>query len=150
MLWMAASAISARVVPGLRQSRDSSHSSEAHVTSQRHTAALIPGRKAGSAGRHTRTFAAYRDFDGALGWSWAGWPPSFLTSRVTTLSNLTLGARGRLPHRAGGGPPVQIVVPKSGRRRRAADGQQPVSVTTGEPAWKPWRIMTTDAAIDGY
>ena len=36
-----------------------------------------------------------------------------------------------------------------GRRRRAADGQQPVSVTTGEPARKPWRIMTADPAIDG-
>src|SRR5918993_1266334 len=36
----------------------------------------------------------------------------------------------------------QIVVPKvSGRRRRAADGQQPVSVTTRECARKPWRIM---------
>src|SRR5215211_26848 len=39
----------------------------------------------------------------------------------------------------------QIVVPKvSGRRRQAADGQQPVSVTTGECARKPWRIMTAD------
>src|SRR5215204_5858134 len=39
----------------------------------------------------------------------------------------------------------QMVVPKvSGRRRRAADGQQPVSVTTGECARKPWRIMTAD------
>jgi hypothetical protein len=35
-------------------------------------------------------------------------------------------------------------------RRRAADGQQPVSVTTGEPARKPWRIMTADPAIDGH
>jgi hypothetical protein len=52
--------------PGLRQSHYSSHSSEAHVTSQHHMAALIPGWKAGSAGRNTRTFAAYRDFDGAL------------------------------------------------------------------------------------
>jgi hypothetical protein len=44
----------------------------------------------------------------------------------------------------------QIVVPKvSGRRRRAADGQQPVSVTTGECARKPWRIMTADSGIDG-
>jgi hypothetical protein len=39
---------------------------------------------------------------------------------------------------------------RSGRRRRAADGQQPVSVTTGEPARKPWRIMTADPAIDGH
>jgi hypothetical protein len=29
-----------------------------------------------------------------------------------------------------------------GRHRRAADGQQPVSVGTGEAARKPWRIMT--------
>jgi hypothetical protein len=36
-----------------------------------------------------------------------------------------------------------------GRRRRAADGQQPVSVTTGECARKPWRIMTADSGIDG-
>jgi hypothetical protein len=28
----------------------------------------------------------------------------------------------------------------------AADGQQPVSVTTGESARKPWRIMTADPA----
>ena len=39
---------------------------------------------------------------------------------------------------------------RSGSVRRAADGQQPVSVTTGEPARKPWRIMTADAAIYGY
>ena len=32
---------------------------------------------------------------------------------------------------------------------RAADGQQPVSVTTGECARKPWRIMTADSGIDG-
>jgi hypothetical protein len=32
----------------------------------------------------------------------------------------------------------------------AADGQQPVSVTTGEPAREPWRIMTADPAIDGH
>jgi hypothetical protein len=45
----------------------------------------------------------------------------------------------------------QIVVPKvSGRRRRAADGQQPVSVTTGECARKPWRIVTGDSGIDGH
>jgi hypothetical protein len=42
-----------------------------------------------------------------------------------------------------GGPKV------SGRRRRAADGQQPVSVTTGECARKLWRMMTTDSGIDG-
>jgi hypothetical protein len=33
--------------------------------------------------------------------------------------------------------------------RRAADGQQPVFVTTGEPASKSWRIMTAHSAIDG-
>jgi hypothetical protein len=33
---------------------------------------------------------------------------------------------------------------------RAADGQQPVFVTIGEPARKPWRIMTADSAIDGH
>ena len=32
----------------------------------------------------------------------------------------------------------------------AADRQQPVSVTTGEPAREPWRIMTADPAIDGH
>jgi hypothetical protein len=32
----------------------------------------------------------------------------------------------------------------------AADGQQPGSVTTGEPARKPWRIMTVDSTIDGH
>jgi hypothetical protein len=32
----------------------------------------------------------------------------------------------------------------------AANGQQPGSVTTGEPARKPWRIMTADPAIDGH
>jgi hypothetical protein len=45
---------------------------------------------------------------------------------------------------------IQIVVPKVGRRHRAADGQQPVSVTTGELAREPWRIMTADPAIDGH
>jgi hypothetical protein len=34
--------------------------------------------------------------------------------------------------------------------RRAADGQQPVFVTTGEPASKSWRIMTADSAIDRH
>lgn len=33
---------------------------------------------------------------------------------------------------------------------QAADGQQPVSVTTGELPWKPWRIMTADTAINGH
>jgi hypothetical protein len=33
--------------------------------------------------------------------------------------------------------------------RRAADGQQPLSMTIGEPARKPWRIMTADSAVDG-
>jgi hypothetical protein len=32
----------------------------------------------------------------------------------------------------------------------AADGQQPLFVTIGEPARKPWRIMTADPAIDGH
>jgi len=45
----------------------------------------------------------------------------------------------------------QIVVQGSGRRRhQAADRQQPMSVTTGEPARKPWRIMTPDPAIDSH
>jgi hypothetical protein len=35
------------------------------------------------------------------------------------------------------------------RRRRAADRQQPVFVTTGEPARNQWRIMTADSGIDG-
>jgi hypothetical protein len=40
---------------------------------------------------------------------------------------------------------------RAGGRRvvGAADGQQPVSVTTGECAPKPWRIMTADSGIDG-
>jgi hypothetical protein len=40
--------------------------------------------------------------------------------------------------------------PEVGRRRRAADGQQPMSVTTGECARKPWRIMTAESGIDGH
>jgi hypothetical protein len=67
----------APAIAGLRQSHYSSHSSEARVTSQRHMAALIPGWKAGSAGRDTRTFAAYRDFDGAL--------PAIVGSVIRTL-----------------------------------------------------------------
>ena len=35
-------------------------------------------------------------------------------------------------------------------RAWAADGQQPVSVTTGELPSRPWRIVTADAATDGY
>src|SRR5215218_7652541 len=38
----------------------------------------------------------------------------------------------------------------NGRRRRAADRQQPASVTTGEPTRNPWRIMTADPALDGH
>ena len=30
----------------------------------------------------------------------------------------------------------------------AADGQQPVSVMSGEHRQKPWRILTVDAAVD--
>jgi hypothetical protein len=37
-----------------------------------------------------------------------------------------------------------------GHRRRAADGQQAMSVTNGEPARKPWRTMTADSVIDGH
>jgi hypothetical protein len=45
----------------------------------------------------------------------------------------------------------RIVIPKVGSATSgAADGQQPVSVTTGEPAREPWRIMTADPAIDGH
>jgi hypothetical protein len=45
----------------------------------------------------------------------------------------------------------QIMVPKVGvSNAGAADGQQPVSVTTGEPARKLWRIMTADPSIDGH
>ena len=33
---------------------------------------------------------------------------------------------------------------------RAADGQQPESVTTGKPARNPWRIMTAGPAVDGH
>ena len=48
-------------VAGLRQSRDSSYSSEAQITSQRHMAALIQAGRVGSGGRRTRTLGAYRD-----------------------------------------------------------------------------------------
>jgi mycothiol synthase len=43
----------------------------------------------------------------------------------------------------------QTVVPRVGRRR-AADRQQPVSVTTGEPARRLWKIMTSGPAIDSH
>src|SRR5512132_1394896 len=52
---------------GLRQSRDSSHSSETPRHEPAPHGGVDPGRKADSGGRHTRTFGAYRDFDGALG-----------------------------------------------------------------------------------
>ena len=39
---------------------------------------------------------------------------------------------------------------RSGGDVGAADGQQLVSVTTGKPARKPWRIMTADPAIHGH
>jgi hypothetical protein len=40
---------------------------------------------------------------------------------------------------------------KFGPKGRGDDaGQQPVFVTTGEPARKPWRIMTDDPATDGH
>jgi diketogulonate reductase-like aldo/keto reductase len=39
---------------------------------------------------------------------------------------------------------------RSGRPRRAADGQQPVSVTTGKPARQLWRIMTADSPVDSH
>jgi hypothetical protein len=43
-----------------------------------------------------------------------------------------------------------IVVPKvSGRRRRAADGQQPVSVTTGECS-ETVADYAADSGIDGH
>jgi hypothetical protein len=55
----------------------------------------------------------------------------------------------QIPITAQRGQAEQIVVPKvSCRRRRAADGQHSVSVTTGESARKPWRIMTADSDID--
>ena len=50
----------------LPQSQDSSHSSEAHVTSQRDTAAVDPRSEGRFRRGHTRTFAAYRDLDGSL------------------------------------------------------------------------------------
>ena len=34
--------------------------------------------------------------------------------------------------------------------RRAADGQQPVSVTTGEPARGQWRLLTSDPGIESH
>ena len=46
---------------------------------------------------------------------------------------------------------IRIVVSKVGSATSgAADGQQSVFVTTGEPAREPWRIMTADPAIDGH
>jgi hypothetical protein len=33
---------------------------------------------------------------------------------------------------------------------RAAGGQQPVFVTTEEPARKPWRFLTADSAVEGH
>jgi hypothetical protein len=45
----------------------------------------------------------------------------------------------------------QIVVPRVGvGTAEAADGQQPVFVTTGEHGLKPWKIMTANPAIDGH
>jgi len=68
-----------------------------------------------------------------------------------TPPGLTLDARFGCPHRAGGGPPSSDCGREGpGSCAWAADGQQPVSVTTGEPARKPWRTMTADAAMDGY
>jgi hypothetical protein len=50
----------------------------------------------------------------------------------------------------GPGPSWGVVVPKVlVGAVVAADRQQPMSVTTGEPARKPCRIMTADPAIDG-
>jgi hypothetical protein len=46
---------------------------------------------------------------------------------------------------------IQIVVPQVGVGVvGAAHGQQQVFVTTGEPARTPWRIMTSDLAIDSH
>jgi hypothetical protein len=41
----------------------------------------------------------------------------------------------------------RVVVPKV---QGGCVGQQPVFITTEEPARKPWRIMTADSAIDGH
>ena len=47
--------------------------------------------------------------------------------------------------------PTGIVAARVGvGTRGAADRQQPVFVTTGEPTPKSWRIMTADPAIDGH
>jgi len=56
---------------------------------------------------------------------------------------------------------TQHCTPQTGRSDRGgpegqrsaqppADGQQPVSVTTGECGSEPWRIMTADSGIDGH
>ena len=60
-----------------------------------------------------------------------------------------LPREGALLHVPAEGNPQVLIIALSGRRRRAADGQQPGSVTTGERARKPWRIMTADSGIDG-
>jgi hypothetical protein len=36
------------------------------------------------------------------------------------------------------------------QQRRAADGQQPLSVTIREPARRLLRIMTADTPVDGH
>jgi hypothetical protein len=65
----------------------------------------------------------------------------------------SLPFRGTAGHRACGSVAGMMHVGDSdcghegpGWLRRAADGQQPVFVTTGEPASKSWRIMSVDSA----
>jgi hypothetical protein len=45
---------------------------------------------------------------------------------------------------------IRIVVPKAGVGVGAADGQQPVFVTTGAHGQRPWRIMIARSAIEGH
>ena len=57
--------------------------------------------------------------------------------------------RGTLLDRCPQTPPGPVPGPGEvgpGWLYRAADGQQPVFVMTGEPARKPWRIMSVDSA----
>lgn len=75
------------------------------------------------------------------------WPPLLPASQVTTLPPW---GQGRLPIEQAAGRRSDYDREGPGRGIWAADGQQPVSVTIGEPARKPWRIMAADPAIDGY
>ena len=71
-------------------------------------------------------------------------------TEVITPPGLTLGARVGCPSSGWRAAGSDCGREGHGSCAWAADGQQPGSVTTGEPVRKPWRTMTSDAAIDGY